>query len=145
MNNQMRATLQKLFDTRLTAVLSTVANNEPYLCLVSYAVTEDLRQIVFSTKRDRKKYRDMVNNPRISLMIDDRRNLPEDVNRVMSVTVVGNAAEAKGREKTTLAHLLSKRHPVLSEFVESGDTAIMHVTIERLYVVTNFESVLVIG
>jgi len=142
-------TIDEPFRTRLSnvlrnqriAVLGVSKNDDPYSCLVSFVATEDLRHVIFATMRARKKYRYMQANPRVSLMIDNREHKPTDYTNTTSITIVGVAQEAEGKDRSNYVGLLVKKHPALTDFVESKDSAIMEVKVQDMYVVDNFESV----
>lgn len=132
--------IRKLFKSQLNAVLATSKKDKPYCCLVSFLVTDDLRYLIFATKRERLKYEQIATNPFVSLLIDNTMNQPDDIKEAMSVTLQGIAEDVEGA-KNEYADLLAKRHSKLKKFIKSKDTAIIKVTIEKIYVVTNFESV----
>lgn len=136
--------LVNLLSSQLVAVLSTSEEGEPYTCLVSFEVTEDLRHIIFATMRQRLKYRNVLANPRVSLMVDNRENKASDLRQATSVSILGTASDTKGEQREMYASLLLSRHPELGNFVSHPDCAVISVEVDRYYVVTNFESVNVI-
>jgi nitroimidazol reductase NimA-like FMN-containing flavoprotein (pyridoxamine 5'-phosphate oxidase superfamily) len=74
MDQQTRERLTDLFDSQLIAVLGTSSDDDPYTCLVGFKFTSDLKNLIFATMRNRLKYRQISSNPRVSLIIDDRKN-----------------------------------------------------------------------
>ncbi|MBD3157991.1 MAG: pyridoxamine 5'-phosphate oxidase family protein [Candidatus Lokiarchaeota archaeon] len=133
--------LKSLFDSQLNAALATSKDGKPYCCLVSFFVTDDFRYLLFATKRARLKYEQMDANPSVALLIENTKNQPDDVTEAISVSVIGTAEDIEEPNKSVYADRLAERHPKLRQFVHSEDTAIMRVVIEKMYVVTNFESV----
>ncbi|TFF84333.1 pyridoxamine 5'-phosphate oxidase family protein [Candidatus Thorarchaeota archaeon] len=136
--------LINLLSSQLVAVLSTSEKGEPYSCLVSFEATDDLHYIVFATMRQRLKYRNMLANPRVSLMVDNRENKASDLHQATSVSILGTACDTEGKERERFAKLLLARHPELEDFVSHPDCAVIAVEVDRYYVVTDFESVNVI-
>ena len=134
-----------MLNSQKIAVLGTSKDGEPYSCLVGFAMTEDLSELVFATMRERLKYKQMQANPRVTLMIDDRDVQNSDFNDTTSLTVVGSAEDVLGDDRSKYATLLLKQHPVLTEFVNSPDCAVMRVAVDKIYVVSEFESVVKIG
>ncbi|MBF0327536.1 MAG: pyridoxamine 5'-phosphate oxidase family protein [Nitrospirae bacterium] len=57
---------------QLHAVLATVSGNEPYTSLVAYAVTPDMKGLVFATPSATRKFRNLMKNTKVSLLIDSR-------------------------------------------------------------------------
>lgn len=137
----MENKLRKLFESQLNGALATSKNSTPYLCLVSFLVSDDFRYAFFATKRARLKYRHMQANPSVALLIDNTMNQPTDVNEAVSVTIQGTVIDIKGAKRIQYSNLLAERHPKIKDFVKDTDTAIMQVTIKKMYVVSNFESV----
>ncbi len=141
MDAGLRERVTKLVENQLVGVLSTTSKGKPYSCLVSFRFTEDLGCVIFATRRDRLKYRMMMENHNVCMIFDDRENRPDDFQRVTSLTVLGTAAETENKERRKYMDFLLEKHPYLSDFVRSEDTAIMKVTVDWLYIVTDFESV----
>ncbi|MFW9799473.1 MAG: pyridoxamine 5'-phosphate oxidase family protein [Candidatus Thorarchaeota archaeon] len=133
--------LKGLFDAQLIAVLGTSSQDQPYTCLVGFRFTDDFRAVFFATMRDRFKYRQISANPRVSLIVDDRKNQPSDFSHTTSVTVMGTAVDTSEPERRKLADMLVEKHPFLTDFVKSPDCAIMKVHVERMILVGDFESV----
>jgi len=144
-NPEVKKRIDKVLDSQSIAVLGTSKDDEPYSSLVGFVVTEDLRKLVFSTMRQRLKYRNMAANPRVTLMIDDRNEQDSDFNETTSITILGSAEDVKGMDRDEYSAMLVKRHPALTDFVSSPDCAIMKVDIDKIYVVSDFESVVKIG
>ena len=144
-NPEVKKRIDRVLDSQSIAVLGTSKDDEPYSSLVGFVVTKDLRVLIFSTMRQRLKYRNMTANPRVTLMIDDRNEQASDFNETTSITIVGSADDVKGKDRDDYAALLVKRHPVLADFVSSPDCAIIKVDIDKIYVVSDFESVVKIG
>jgi len=145
MNPEVEKRIKKVIDSQSIAVLGTSKDGEPYSCLVGFALTEDMSTAVFATMRQRLKYKNMMANPRVTLIIDDRAEQDSDFNDTTSVTIVGSAEDVMGGERVKYASLLLARQPALTEFVSSPDCAVMRVTVDKIYVVSEFESVLKIG
>ncbi|NWF95916.1 MAG: pyridoxamine 5'-phosphate oxidase family protein [Candidatus Thorarchaeota archaeon] len=136
-----RDSLTRLLNEQLTAVLATRSEDELYSCLVSFAFTEDLKGIVFSTKRQRRKFRDIMRSRSVALLIDNRRNTPDDITMAKFATVIGDAIDTEGTERDRLASILATRHPHLANFIAEDDTAIILVQVRKVYLVSDFESV----
>jgi nitroimidazol reductase NimA-like FMN-containing flavoprotein (pyridoxamine 5'-phosphate oxidase superfamily) len=144
-NPEVKKRIERVLGSQSIAVLGTVKENEPYSSLVGFVITEDLREVIFATMRQRKKYKNMEANPRVTLMIDDRNVQKNDFNETTSITVIGSVEDVQGDEREKYASLLVNRHPVLTDFVSFPDCAIMRVSVDKIYVVSDFESVVLLG
>ncbi len=144
-NREVKSRINEILSTQTIAVLGTAKNDEPYSCLVAFAATEDLKELVFATMRKRLKYQNIMANPRVTLTMDDRDKRASDFNETTSVTAVGSAGDVINHERQKYADLLLSRHPSLMGFVSSPDCAVIRVRIDKIYVVSEFESVIKIG
>ena len=140
-SSEVRNRIDNVLNNQKIAVLGTSKDGEPYSCLVAYAITDDLKEIVFATMRQRLKYRNIMANPRVTLIVDNRDSKNSDFNDTTSITLVGTAVDVQGEERGRYATLLLKRHPTLTEFVNSPDCAVIRVELDKMYIVSEFESV----
>ncbi len=138
---EVRERIIRVLKGQKIAVLGTSKNDEPYSCLVSFAFAEKLDKLFFATMRQRLKYQNMMANPRVTLIIDDRDVYDSSFNETTSITAVGSAVDTTGDDREKYTSLLLERHPSLTDFVNSPDCAIICVDIDSYYVVSEFESV----
>lgn len=134
--------LRTLLTSQPLAVLSTEGEGQPYASLVAYAVTEDLKAILFATTRATRKYRNLAGNPRVSLLIDNRSNTEEDFHGAMAATVLGAAREDPEGGASGLCSMFLARHPHLQEFLASPTCAFLRVDVGSYYLVRRFQEVL---
>ena len=139
---KVRSHIDNVLSSQKIAVLGTSKDGEPYSCLIAFAVTDDLKEMVFATMRQRLKYTNIMNNPRVTLIIDNRDVKASDFNDTTSITMIGTAWDVKGDGRDQYAALLLKQHPALTDFVNSPDCAVLRVEIDKIYIVNEFESVI---
>jgi nitroimidazol reductase NimA-like FMN-containing flavoprotein (pyridoxamine 5'-phosphate oxidase superfamily) len=133
--------IRELLESQRLAVLSTQGKEQPYSNLVAFAVTPDLRYLIFATTRATRKYANLKTEPRVSVLIDNRSNQEIDFSEASAVTVLGTATEALDSDRGKyLRHYLNK-HPYLKEFVTAPSCALMRVKVEKFIVVTQFQEV----
>lgn len=126
------ATLRNIIFNQFFSVLATTDANNLYCSLISFSISDDLKTIVFATSRNTQKYRNILQNPSVSMLIDNRTNQPSDVSESRAITVVGSAFEiSDGKEK--YADQLLLRHPGLRYFIEQADTAIITVGVSHYF------------
>jgi nitroimidazol reductase NimA-like FMN-containing flavoprotein (pyridoxamine 5'-phosphate oxidase superfamily) len=123
------------------AVLGTSKDSEPYSCLIAFAITDDFKEMIFATMRQRLKYSHIMANPRVTLIVDDRDAKASDFNDTTSITMVGTATDVKGAGREQYASLLLERHPTLTDFVNAPNCAVIRVEIDKIFIVSEFESV----
>lgn len=145
MNLEVKNRIKRVIQFQRIAVLGTSKDDEPYSCLVAFAITDDLEELIFATMRQRLKYRNIMANPRVALTIDDRDSNKSDFNDTTSITMIGTARDIRGDGREQYAALLLDRHPSLRDFVKTQQCAIISVLVNKIYIVSEFESVVKIG
>lgn len=136
-----RATVRSLLTTQRLAVLCTGGERGPYASLVAFAATRDMRRIFFATPRATRKYDNLKQDPRVSLLMDSRSNRETDFRLAAAATASGVAGEARGKERESALRLFLRKHPSLREFLTSPDCALFGVDVARYGVVDRFQRV----
>lgn len=137
----LRETVRTLLDSQIQGVLATQFQQQPYTSLMAFAVTPDLRWVVFATYRATQKYANLLNNPRASLLIDNRCNNSADYQNAVAVSVQGVVREVDPGRRQELLELYLRKHPRLRDFVTATDCALLQLDVECYYVVSQFQSV----
>lgn len=124
------------------AVLATEGDGQPHASLIAVTPIEGFRQLIFATYRNTNKYRNLLLNCRVSILIEigDASNSGLDEGFVL--TAFGSAAEINiaENEADLSAHL--NRHPDLEMFLQSKDCALIRVTLARFQVVHGIDDVI---
>ena len=128
--------LKEVIITQYFAVLNSLGEGQPYSNLVSFAITDDLKSLIFVTNRNTRKYRNIKENKNISLLIDNRTNQPSDVTKATAITVIGTAREELDNKSRLQAIFLAK-HPQLQQFIDNPNNALIPVNI-REYIIASF-------
>ena len=133
----------KIIDRKqLHAVLATISGREPYTSLVAFTLTPDTRYVLFATPRKTQKYRNIVKNKNVSLLIHTAKNSSKDYKNAEAVTIQGKAHTVrKGRKRTELAGVLAEKHSHLKPFINSATTALVIVEAEYCVHVDSFQQV----
>jgi len=133
--------LQELFRKQRLAVLSTQNPEGPYGSLIAFAHTEDLREIIFATSRNTRKYANLSVHKQVALLIDNRSNKTADFRRAVAATAIGKNREIFKRKNSRHLRLYLEKHPYLKEFVEAPTCALLSVSVEKYYIVNRFQQV----
>ena len=130
------------FENLRFAVLATSDEGRPYTSLVAFALTSDRRTLIFATPRATSKYRNIVGQPAVSVLIDDRSQSAGDLSSAQAVTLLGFARELKSAaEKARYRKVFVMKHPELAAFIEASDTTLIAVSIKQAVHVTRFKEV----
>lgn len=138
---QLKKTLRELFKTQLFAALATQQLTRPYNNLIAFATTDDLRNILFVTRRETRKYANLLNNNNVAVLIDSRSNRDADIRNAIAVTAQGTADAVSDGRKEGLMQLYLAKHHGLEKFANSPDAALFMVKVKKYSIVNNFQQV----
>lgn len=138
---QFKSLLKELFRTQLFASLSTLQAEHPYNNLVAFATTDDLKSILFVTKRGTRKYSNLISNNNVSVLIDNRTNRDSDLRTALAVSAVGTAEVVKDSRKEELYQLFLLKHYNLESFARSPESELFQIRVKCYYAVRNFQEV----
>jgi general stress protein 26 len=137
---RLQTLLRELFTSQKFAALATEDGGKPHNCLVAFATTDDLRNLLFTTSRNTSKYRNIVAESRVAILVDSRSNQDSDFSKAIAVTATGKAKEAKGKERDRLLDIYLAKHPQLANFANVSENALVKVEIDN-YEVATFHNV----
>jgi nitroimidazol reductase NimA-like FMN-containing flavoprotein (pyridoxamine 5'-phosphate oxidase superfamily) len=136
------ARLKRFDRTQRHAVLATTSNDRPHASLVAFALTPDQRGLLLATPRGTTKYRNMVKNNRVSLVIDNRGNNKKDYLGAEAFTIYGRAREVRQKQvRAALTDVLTSKHRSLREFINAPTTALILVKIDRCLHIGRFQTI----
>lgn len=132
--------IRTLLTTQRFAALCTSHEGWPYASLVAMAAEETLGRIYFATPQSSQKTANLYADSRVALLADDRSNRADDCLSGMAVTILGRAESLAGQARADAAALFLQKHPHLKAFVESPDTVMVCVHVERCRLVEQFQN-----
>lgn len=138
---RLKEKIQSLLDSQNLAVLATKRDGSPYNNLMAFAASSDLTYFYFVTNRSTRKFKNISEDDRASLLVDDRENTPSDFHRARAVTVLGRAHPLDGEHVAVARRLLLTRHPYLQNFVDSPTCQVFCFEVEVYYLVEAFGNV----
>ena len=108
-------------------VLATVSDGNPHCSLMAYATDDDCREIYMITQKGTKKYKNLIKNPSVSLLIDTREEqVDSHPLQAKALTIAGLFQEIDDEYKKRLTRVrLLERHPYLAEFIDQTDTELI--------------------
>ncbi len=126
-----RELLRRLVREKDICVLATAAENQPHCSLMAYVADPDCRKIFMVTHRGTTKYRNLMQNPAVSLLIDTREeHRDKERPQAKALTVTGTVTEVKaGEERIRVQAELMTRHAHLKEFLTHPDARILCVRV----------------
>jgi general stress protein 26 len=125
----MLAEMKQLVKEKNICVLATLAGSKPYCSLMAYAANDEATEIYMATHRSTKKFRNMAENPSVSLMIDTREEVPRSRARALTVEGICVQIEDASKRELARARLLSI-HPHLKDFLLDIDNELICVAVK---------------
>ena len=123
--------MKELAKEKDICVLATVSGEKPHCSLMAYVTDEDCSEIYMATHRGTKKFKNLMDNPSVSLLIDTREehkgpHRPE----AKAMTVSGSFERLEDNQKKVWARArLLNRHPHLKEFMDHPDAEVICIKI----------------
>jgi heme iron utilization protein len=132
--------IRELFKSQKLAVLATNNEGHPYCNLVAFAETGDCKSLIFATNRNTSKYRNLLKNRQVSLLIDNRSNLSDGFSKNIALTALGLAEEIAPENNPYFVELLISKHPDIAGFFSGADNTLFKVRISD-FIIATFSSV----
>ena len=143
-NIALERSIREILFSRKVAVLATRGEEYPHACLVAFALTEDISTLVFVTSLSTRKYANIQESNRVTLLVDTRGNTEEDFHDARAVSIQGRARTAPISGEPFLKSLFLDRHPYLEDFVNSPTCVLVIVTVDSYALVSRFQNVLLL-
>ncbi|MGV8078477.1 MAG: pyridoxamine 5'-phosphate oxidase family protein [Syntrophales bacterium] len=123
--------MKELLNRKDLCVMATESEGMPHCSLMSYAVSGDGREIWMLTLAETKKYRNLLANPNVSLLVDTREdNRAPGRPRPMALTISGRFRSPDSPEREdALRRRLVERHPALVELANHPAARVLIVRI----------------
>ena len=133
--------IRELIMSQKLAALSTQDHGQPYINLMAFAATDDLKYLFFATSRATRKYANLMADSRVAVLVDSRKNEVDDFSEAAALTALGKAWEVQGAERQEFLPIYLAKHPYLKEFVAGPTCALLRIRVDKYIVVTRFQDV----
>lgn len=121
--------IRQLIRENNMCVLATAHHNRPHCSLMAYSTDEEGNTIYMVTRKATQKYKNLLENPQVSLLIDTRAaTRAESRSAIQALTISGTCAAVEDRRETDfICRQIIGRHPHLKELVEHPDAIVVSV------------------
>jgi general stress protein 26 len=134
--------IQNLLNEQKLAVLSTqTQDGKPYASLIAFIANPDLKQLLFATSRNTRKFANLSANKNVALLVHSSSNRESDFHEAAAVTITGVAEIMDNHLRERLIPMYLEKHPYLEGFVKSPSCSVISVRTESFYLVENFQQV----
>jgi len=116
-------------------VLSTVSQDAtPHCSLMAYVADEECSEFYMATHNSTMKYKNLLNNPAVSLLIDSREAMPRQQAQALTVSGVFQPIDDEHKRDRAEAQLLIQ-HPHLKDFIENPDTSMICIKVQSFLLI----------
>ena len=140
-SNQIRQYIEHILQNCRLAVLATEAHGQPHASLIAITPVEGFRQIIFATYRNTRKFKNIVHNGRVAVLIQGEDPDSSTQQNGFALTGYGNTQEVGISELEEALHAHLERHPDLVDFLNSGDLVLIRIKVEEYQVVRGIDNV----
>ena len=134
--------LKALNENQSFAVLATSDKDQPYTSIISFAITPDLKTVIFATPEKTQKFKNILDTGKVAVMIDNRAGTRKKLMATEAITIIGRARHVpRGKTWDKLAAIYLEKHPDLEEFLRSKTTALVAVKAIRCIHVGRFQTI----
>jgi len=137
---ELSGLIKRIFTSQRFAVLATQFEGQPYSNLVAFAEADNLKNLLFVTSRDTRKYSNTLASKKVAILVDSRTNQASDLNSAIAITALGTIEEVAAENKDYLSEIYLSKHPELRDFLHKPSSALMKVMVNS-YVVATFDDV----
>ena len=121
--------MKALVREKNSCVLATINGGKPYCSLMAYIPNRACTEIYMVTHRQTQKYRNLMTNPAVSLLIDARDTSPRSATRAMTVEGVFRDIKDPAKGEKVRRKLLSA-HPHLKDFMGHPEAEVLRIKIK---------------
>jgi len=124
--------IKSLVKEKDICVLATVSGDKPHCSLMAYVTDDDCREIYMVTRRESRKYENLMKNRSVSLLIDTREEHAGSRRlEAKALTVSGTFKNIDDKnKKIQVRSKLLDRHPHVREFLDHPDAEIVCIRVE---------------
>jgi uncharacterized pyridoxamine 5'-phosphate oxidase family protein len=142
---ELAATIADLLGQQAQCVLATMDDAGPCQHVMAYAYSEDLLTIYLATYMDTRKFRNMLSNPNVSMMWDNRRGGIQDHVDGYSLTATGVAMLLEGRAQDIPRAAVLSRNPALDKLLSQEKCRLFSVVLKEYTLTRGYDHVFRFG
>jgi uncharacterized pyridoxamine 5'-phosphate oxidase family protein len=143
MNKQstIKEYIEDALQTSRFAVLATEGNGQPHASLIAITPFGSFRQLIFATYRNTLKYRNIVHNSKVAVLIESGDVNMKGLQKSIVLTIIGHTKEISIEENEEAFQVHLKRHPEMESFMLSSDCALILVIAQSYQVVYGIDDI----
>jgi general stress protein 26 len=143
MNKQskIKECIEGIIKTRRFAVLATEGEGQPHTSLIAITQFGGFRQLIFATYRNTRKYRNLVHNSKVAVLIEGEYVNMKGLKESIILTIIGHTEEISMAENEAAYQAHLKKHPEMESFMLSSDCALIMVIAQSYQIVYGIDDI----
>lgn len=127
----MLAQVEKILHDNSLCVLCTAGEGVPHCSLMTYLLSDDQRTLYMVSTAESKKYRNLLSNPHVSVLIDTRQDYSgSGKGMVSSVTFEGTYQPLEENDTQRIRLVLAEEHPELSGILSNPEGVLFGIKLD---------------
>ena len=133
--------ITRILKTSKFAVLATEGDGQPHTSLIAITPLGGYRQLIFATYRNTIKYRNLIHNSKVAVLIEGGYAKSKDLEKSIVLTIIGHSEEISIEENEEAFNTHLKQHPEMESFMLSPDCALIMVIARSFQVVNGINDI----
>ena len=138
---ELAAEITDLLGQQTQCVLATMDETGPCQHVMAYAYSEDLFTIYLATYMDTRKFRNMLSNPKVSMIWDNRKGGIQDHVDGYSLTVTGIAEMLEGKAQDRPRAAILSRNATLDKLLSQKKCRLFSVALNEYTLTRGYDHV----
>jgi nitroimidazol reductase NimA-like FMN-containing flavoprotein (pyridoxamine 5'-phosphate oxidase superfamily) len=123
--------MKKLLAENSICVLATCSENKPLCSLMTYVTDEQSNTVYSVTLNTSRKFKNITQNPHVSLLVDSRANNRGDTGSIEALTAFGISSIVRNEaDKDSMLARIGLNNPHLRELLTHPDAEVISIQIE---------------
>ena len=134
--------IQRALDTSQFATLATQSDGQPHASLMAFTPIDGIRHLIVATYRNTLKFRNLISDGRVAMLIDNRFESESTKHRNLVLTAHGIASEVPSRDYKAAEQAYLARHSNLDAFLASPECVLLRIAVSAYEVVSSTDDVI---
>ena len=109
--------------------------------LVSFVSSDDLKTIIFATLKESRKYENIQENKKVSILIGSQKNIIEDYKDAKALSFYGIVKKISNKQSSEYKKLYLRKHPHFAEFLSDPQCELMAIKVKKITLSMRFQEV----
>jgi nitroimidazol reductase NimA-like FMN-containing flavoprotein (pyridoxamine 5'-phosphate oxidase superfamily) len=123
--------MKELIRKKNICVLATVSGDKPYCSLMAYITDKSCEEIYMVTHKNTTKFKNLQNNPWVSLLVDSRETQPRSNAQALTITGVFVPLLDEDKKQKIRENML-KSFPHMKDFIHHPESEFIRIKINSL-------------